>query len=46
MRGKNMKKLVHKILCCFVKNPAIQTMGLISGIKYSLGIAKECKDFW
>ena len=36
----------HKnITCKLTKNPAILAMGLISGIRYNLGIAKEGVDF-
>ncbi len=37
---------IHKnITCKLFTDPAILTMGLVSGIKYNLGIAKEGVDF-
>lgn len=43
---KRIKKWIHyNIVCKLTKNPAIKACGLISGIKYNLGIAKEGVDF-
>lgn len=42
----NLKKWFHfNIVCKITNDPAIKALGLISGIRYNLGIAKEGVDY-
>ena len=45
-RPTKIEKYIHyNIICRLTKDPAILAMGLIGGIKYNLGLAKEGRDF-
>lgn len=47
MREPNkIQKMIHyNIICKIFKDPAIQAMGIVSGVRYNLGIAKPGRDF-
>lgn len=45
-RNKLALFLHRNITSRLIKDPAIQALGLISGIKYNLGIAKEGIDYY
>jgi len=41
-----LERFIHtNIICKIVKDPAIQAMGIVSGIRYNLGIAKPGRDY-
>lgn len=44
-RNKITKWLHFNITCKLFKDPAITALGLVSGIRYNLGLAKEGRDF-